>query len=104
MDDTLKNYLIQRDANLKVLENKEFWEFKTKDDALTAWSELLSKVVPMKDGEAKDFWMDNLEAIRKLLLRHDKVLLELKNLEQAYKQLYFLYDSAITELKRLEEL
>ena len=104
MNEQLKNYPIQRDANFRVLENKEFWEFKTKDDALTGWSELISKVVPMQEGEAKQFWMENLESIRKLLLRHDKVLFELKNLEQAYKQLYSLYDSAVTELKRLEEL
>lgn len=93
------NWLTLRDAQLKLTEELIYWDDSVEDGFIEAFADLMCKVLPMKEGEARDFWLENLKKMHLLCQRHIKIKHDYKKLERSYQTLYSEYQRVATILK-----
>lgn len=85
------NWLALRDAELKLTENRNYWDDSVENDFIEAFANLMEKVLPMKEGKPKEFWVENLMKMHTLIRRHQKIKHDYGKLERSYESLYADY-------------
>lgn len=85
------NWLTLRDAELTLLNEKNYWDDSVENDFVESFANLMEKVLPMKDGKPKEFWVENLMKMHTLIRRHQKIKHDYGKLERSYESLYTEY-------------
>lgn len=97
------NWLTLRDAELRLTEQTSYWDDSVENDFVEAFTNLMEKVLPMKEGVARTFWVENLMKMHTLIRRHQKIKHDYGRCERAYEQLYSEYQRIRTVLTNKKE-
>ena len=102
----LSERLAEREGKLLAIERQEERVADTYDKAFDSWTDMMSKVSPLKDKDSGRYWYNNLLELRPMFRIIDELLSENTRLRGSFQNLFKEYRDMIdlnTELSAKNE-